>query len=85
MDVLRKYGWIAYEMVLLYNVKFPGHNNCPIPMEEYVLSKRNRLMYLRQNLMMPQLLPNDSLKKTYKSIKNSKSNMYFFRYLKLKR
>lgn len=58
MDVLRKYGWIACEMVLLYNVKFLG----PVAMEEYVLSKRNGFKYLRQNIMMPQLLSNDSQK-----------------------
>lgn len=60
MDVLRKYGWIACEMVLLDNDKFLGHNKGPVAMEEYVLSKRNGLKYLRQNIMMPQLLSNDS-------------------------
>lgn len=53
-------SWIACETVLLSNAKFLRQNKGPVDMEEYVLSRRDRLKYLRQNVMVPQLLSNDS-------------------------
>lgn len=88
---LENMSWTACETVLLYSVKFLGHNKGSIDMEKCVLFRRGKLSYLRQrSIMMPQLLSNDSLK-TSKSIKSSKSNMHvchifhWLRLLKLKR